>query len=106
MAAEQCIEDVTEGVGDRLRDAAHTARVALEESAREGVEAARETARKACATIRAARAKGSAMHEDVRGRTVGDIEDGIVGVIRKNPMSAFAVAAGAGLLAGILLRRK
>lgn len=106
MAVERHIEDVTEGMGDRLRDVAHSARVAFEEGAREHVEAARESARKARDVIRAARARSAAAHEDLRGRSVGDIEDGIVGVIRKNPMASFAVAAGAGLLAGILIRHR
>ena len=52
-----------------------------------------------------ARDSAVAMMESVKS-TAGEYNDTVVGFIRKNPYKSLAIAAGVGLAAGFLLRRR
>lgn len=89
---------VTRHDGQQLRDTAAAAKDAV-------VELAAETGR--FANQRVADAKESAqMIASQVGDKAGAYNDTIISFVRKNPYKSLAMAAGVGLAAGYLLRRK
>jgi ElaB/YqjD/DUF883 family membrane-anchored ribosome-binding protein len=86
MASEQMKEKVQQ-TGQSLRDLGDSARVA----AKERLEQARKTA--------------SEYYERGKQRAM-EWEEGVEDYVRENPMKSLLMAAGAGLLLGIMLRRR
>ena len=64
-----------------------------------------EAGRYASHRVSDAKHSASAMIDTVKAKA-GECNDGVIGFIRKNPYGSLAIAAGIGLAAGLLLRRR
>jgi len=69
------------------------------------VDLAGETGRLARQRLNDAKDSAAAMIDTVRSTAEG-YNDSVVGLIRKNPYKSLAIAAGLGLAAGYMLRRR
>lgn len=69
------------------------------------VDLAGEAGRYAGDRVSDAKASATALLETAKAKA-GDYNDTVVGFIRKNPYKSLAIAAGIGLAAGYMLRRR
>ena len=86
------------GDSDDLKESAVAAKDAV-------VDLAAEAGRYARHRAEGARDSAAAMLDDVKSRA-GEYNNSVVGFIRKNPYQSLAIAAGIGLVAGFMLRRR